>query len=118
MDADLHAVSANSSFYGTFRVTPEVAQGTPLYDLGNRQWDIPRLRELLGEILRKQTEVSDYEVDHVFPEVGHKAVLPNARQITGKEGEEDKKLILLAIQDRTIPAQKQREAVDAAGEGF
>ena len=98
-------VSANGSFYRTFRVTPEETQGNLIYDLGNRQWDIPKLRELLEKLLPQKTEVSDYEVDHVFPEIGHKVMLLNARQIAGKEGAEEKKLILLAIEDRTIPAQ-------------
>ena len=106
LDADLRVVSANSSFYRTFRVIPEQTQGNLIYELGNRQWDIPKLRELLEELLPQKTEVSDYKVDHVFPEIGHKVMLLNARQIAGKEGEEDKKLILLAIEDRTISAQE------------
>ena len=86
LDADLRVVSANSSFYRTFRVTPEETQGNLLYELGNRQWDIPKLRELLGEILPQKTEVSDFEVDHVFPEIGHKMMILNARQIAGQRG--------------------------------
>ncbi len=107
LDADLRVVSANGSFYRTFRVTPEETQGTLLYDLGNRQWDIPKLRELLGELLPLKTEVSDFEVDHVFPEIGHKVMVLNARQIAGKEGGDENKLILLAIEDRTISVQGQ-----------
>jgi len=103
LDGDLRVLLANSSFYRTFRVTREETQGNPLYELGNRQWDIPRLRELLGEILPQKTEVSNFEVDHVFPELGHRVMLINARQIVGKEGEEQQ-IILVAIEDRTIQA--------------
>jgi two-component system CheB/CheR fusion protein len=105
LDANLRVVSANRSFYRTFRVIPEETLGSLLYDLGNRQWDIPKLRELLEELLPHKTEVIDYEVDHVFSKIGHKMMVLNARQIAGKEGEEDKKLILLAIEDCTILTQ-------------
>lgn len=108
LDADLRVVSANSSFYCTFRVTPEETQGNHLYELGSRQWDIPRLRELLDRVLAEKTEISDHEVDHVFPEIGRKVMLLNARQIGGKEGAEENKLILLAIEDRTIPGQARQ----------
>jgi two-component system, chemotaxis family, CheB/CheR fusion protein len=101
LDGDLRIVSANRSFYQTLQVTPEETQGSLLYDLGNRQWDIPRLRELLEEILPNKTEVIDYEMDHVFPEIGLKTMVLNARQMANNEGGEEKKLILLVIEDRT-----------------
>ncbi len=100
IDADLRVVSANSAFYRTFLFTPEETQGNLLYDLGHGQWDIPRLRELLGEIMAQKTEVTDFEVDHVFPELGRKKMLLNARQIDRGGGQEEDKLILLAIEAR------------------
>jgi len=101
LDGDMHVVSANHSFYSMFRVTPEETKGNQLYDLGNRQWDIPRLHELLEEILPKKTVVTDFEVDHIFPEIGHKILFLNARQIVQQEGDETRKLIFLAIEDCT-----------------
>jgi two-component system CheB/CheR fusion protein len=101
LDGEMHVVSVNQSFYRMFGVTPEETEGNLLYDLGNRQWDIPRLHELLEEILPEKTEVRDFEVDHVFPEIGHKLLLLNARQMVHQEGEEGRKLILLAIEDCT-----------------
>ncbi|MEI9478695.1 MAG: chemotaxis protein CheB, partial [Deltaproteobacteria bacterium] len=99
LDGEMQVVSVNQSFYRMFGVTPEETEGNLLYDLGNRQWDIPRLHELLEEILPEKTEVRDFEVDHVFPEIGHKLLLLNARQVVQQEGEEERKLILLAIED-------------------
>ena len=99
LDGDMHVVSVNQSFYRMFGVTPEETEGNLLYDLGNRQWDIPRLHQLLEEILPQKTEVRDFEVDHVFPEIGHKLLLLNAQQMVHQEGEEGRKLILLAIED-------------------
>lgn len=99
LDGDMHVVSVNQSFYRMFGVTPEETEGNLLYDLGNRQWDIPRLHELLEKILPEKTEVRDFEVDHIFPEIGHKLLSLNARQCVHQEGEEGRKLILLAIED-------------------
>jgi PAS domain S-box-containing protein len=101
LDGEIRVVSANDSFYRMFDVTAEETQGNLLYGLGNRQWDIPRLHELLEEILPEKAEVRDFEVDHVFPEIGHKILFLNARQVIRGFGEEERKLILLAIEDVT-----------------
>jgi formate hydrogenlyase transcriptional activator len=49
LDPDLKVIKANPSFYHTFNVNPEQTEGVLIYDLGNRQWDIPQLRKLLEE---------------------------------------------------------------------
>ena len=74
LDGDLKIVSANRSFFQTFKVTPGETLGRLIYDLGNRQWDIPRLRILLEEILPKRTHFGNFEVEHDFPAVGHKII--------------------------------------------
>ena len=99
LDADLHVLSANGSFYRIFRVTPEETIGYFIYDLGNRQWDIPQLRRLLDEILPENTVFNDYEVDHFFQRIGHKIILLNARQIFRKDV--GSHIILLAMEDIT-----------------
>src|SRR4030042_1036911 len=53
LDSDLKVRSANQSFYDTFKVTPKETIGNLIYDLGNSQWNIPKLRELLHDILPK-----------------------------------------------------------------
>src|SRR6266478_2208044 len=70
LDADLRVKRANRSFYQTFQVSPEESENSLLYDLGNRQWDIPRLRTLLEEILPQNTVFNDFEVVHDFPSIG------------------------------------------------
>ena len=99
LNGDLRVVSANPSFYRTFEVTPQEIEGQLLYDLGNRQWDIPALRQLLEEILPKNTQVEDFLMEHEFPRIGRKRMLLNARRIEQEEGH--KQLILLAIEDIT-----------------
>jgi two-component system CheB/CheR fusion protein len=99
LDADLRVILANRSFYQTFQVEPEETEGQLLYDLGDRQWDIPKLRKLLEEILPQHTVFNDYEVEHDFPDIGRRTMLLNAREVRRAEGEE--RLILLAIEDTT-----------------
>ncbi len=99
LDANLRVLSANRSFYETFKVVPAETEGSFIYHLGNRQWDIPMLRTLLEEILPADTEFNDYTVDHVFPSIGHKIMLLNARRI--RQDEPSKEMLLLAIEDIT-----------------
>ena len=107
LDSDLRIVSVNRSFYKSFKVTPEETIGNLIYDLGNRQWDIPRLRTLLEEILPKNNKFDDYEVEHIFSNIGHKIMLLNARRITHKEI--GSQMILLAIEDVTKFRKLERE---------
>ena len=99
LDLDLRVVTANRSFYEFFKVKPEETVGQLIYDLGNKQWDIPRLRELLETILPQQTSFDGYEVEHNFVTIGRRTMLLNARQIQRVSGEEE--IILLAIEDIT-----------------
>jgi PAS domain S-box-containing protein len=99
LDSDLRVLSANRSFYDTFKVTLKETTGNLIYNLGNRQWDIPRLRMLLEDILPKNNKFDNYEVEHVFSSIGHKIMLLNARRIIQKEI--GSQMILLAIEDIT-----------------
>ena len=99
LDADLKIISANRNFYRTFKVTPGETIGSFIYDLGNKQWDIPKLREMLETILPQKTTFDDYEVEHDFSTIGKRIMLLNARQIERVLGKE--RLILLAIEDIT-----------------
>ena len=69
---ELRVRSANESFYRTFQVTREDTEGQAIYDLGNRQWDIPELRRLLEEILPQAKQLGDFVVEHEFETVGRR----------------------------------------------
>jgi PAS domain S-box-containing protein len=105
LDSDLKILTANHSFYETFKAMPAETIGNFIYDLGNRQWDIPKLRVLFENILPNDTVLNGYEVDHVFPGIGRKIILLNARQIFRKNISSH--IILLAMED--ITARKQAE---------
>jgi len=99
LDVDLKIISANRNFYRTFKVTSGETLGSFIYDLGNKQWDIQKLRQLLEETLPKKEAFNDFEVDHNFQDIGHKSMLLNAREIYRKDI--GAKMILLAIEDIT-----------------
>ncbi len=99
LDQDLRVVAVSRSFYELFQVKPEETVGQLIYDLGNKQWDIPKLRELLENILPQQASFDNYEVEHDFTNIGQRIMLLNARQIQRVSGKE--RIILLAIEDIT-----------------
>ncbi len=99
LDEDLRIISANRSFYKTFRVNEQETEGLLIYDLGNRQWNIPALRTLLEKILPEKSVFNDFEVTHSFSHIGERTMLLNARAIKNEKSQE--KLILLSIEDIT-----------------
>src|SRR4029077_12085431 len=100
LDKSLRVKTANRAFYQTFSVLKEQTDGRFIYDLGNGQWDIPRLRTLLEEVLpNNHYSFHDFEVDHDFPAIGRKTMLLNARRFESVDSQPD--LILLAIEDIT-----------------
>src|SRR5476649_1201125 len=97
LDRNLNITSANRAFYQTFRTSPAETEGCHIYDLGNRQWDIPALRTLLESVIPHRASVEGFEVEHDFPTIGRRTMLVNARKIF-RPGEHDG-FILLAIED-------------------
>ncbi|SNQ62830.1 CheR family methyltransferase [Candidatus Methanoperedens nitratireducens] len=99
LDAQLRVKTANQAFYKNFNISPEEIENKFIYNLGKGQWDIPRLRELLEEILPKNSQFQDFEIEHEFPSIGRKIMSLNARRIY-REGT-GTQMILLAIEDIT-----------------
>jgi diguanylate cyclase (GGDEF)-like protein/PAS domain S-box-containing protein len=99
LDGNLIVISASPSFYRIFNVKCENTEKQHIYSLGNRQWDIPKLRELLEDILPHVTTFDNFEVEHNFPDIGKRTMLLNARKIYRKTNKTQ--LILLAFEDIT-----------------
>ena len=99
LDGDLKVITASRSFYQTFQVQPESTEGVLLYELGDGQWNIPSLRELLEKILTTNASFQDFAVEHDFPGIGHKKMLLNARKVYREDIDTGR--ILLAIEDTT-----------------
>ena len=106
LNHSLHVVQANKTFYSTFRARREDTEHRLIYDLGNGQWNIPKLRELLENILPAHSTFRDFEVTHEFEHVGRKVMLLNASEIYNPNAQA--RTILLAIED--VTDRKQAEA--------
>ncbi len=99
LDKDICIKSANQSFCKMFHVTQDESVGISLFKLGNNQWNIPKLRDLLESILIKNKQFQDFEVEHTFPDIGQKTMLLNAHKIVHESSREE--LIVLTISDIT-----------------
>jgi PAS domain S-box-containing protein len=110
LDAKYKVLSANNHFLSSFKVTKEDTVGKNLFELGNHQWDIDTLRELLMKILPTNNPVIDYEVEHNFPYIGKKVMLVNAYRIEFEGQYKDR--ILIAIEDITEKKEIDRRKDD------
>jgi chemotaxis protein methyltransferase CheR len=99
LEPDLTIRFANRSFCDKFSVAPEHAVGRKLYELGNGQWDIPELRSLIETVFPEHEAIEAFEVDRVFPSIGRRVMVLNARKVY-RDGN-DTQQVLLAIEDVT-----------------
>jgi PAS domain S-box len=110
LNQNLQVMEANKSFYETFRTTREATEQHLIWELGNGQWDIPTLRELLENVLPAHSTFRDFEVTHEFEHVGRKVMLLNASEIFNPNAQA--RTILLAIEDVT-DRKRTEEALQA-----
>lgn len=101
LDKELCVMAANESFYRMFQTEIKNTEHKLVYELGDGQWNIPTLRNLLEDILPKNTFFKGFEVNHNFPIVGHKVMILNARQIHFLDDKKFSPIILLAMEDVT-----------------
>jgi PAS domain S-box-containing protein len=95
LDSELRVKTANESFYIHFRVLPPETENCMVYDLGNGQWDIPKLRTFLEEVLPRHSSFKDFEMTHRFESIGRRTMLLSGRQVDNLQR------ILLFIEDVT-----------------
>jgi two-component sensor histidine kinase len=107
LDHDLRVVAANRAFYLTFKVNADKTDGKRLYELGNGEWGGPQLRELLEKVIPEHSVMENYEVEHDFPDIGHRTMCLNARQVFYEKGAHT--TILLGIEDVTERRILERE---------
>ncbi|MGE3779774.1 MAG: ATP-binding protein [Pirellulaceae bacterium] len=110
LDHDLRIKTANRSFYTTFHVSMEETENRLVYDLGNGQWDIPGLRELLDGVLSENKSIHDFEVEHTFPTLGRRTMLLNARPFP--PASKHPELILLAVEDASALRERVEELAE------
>jgi two-component system, chemotaxis family, CheB/CheR fusion protein len=98
LDADLRVIRANRSFYESFQLSPAQAEQKSIFELGDREWDLPSLRSLLSNVRDRDTDVQDFELTQILPAQSQRILLLNARQIRDDLQEQS---ILLSIEDIT-----------------
>jgi two-component system CheB/CheR fusion protein len=104
LDSTLQVVFASRSFYQHFQVTAAETVGRKIYDLGNGQWNIPTLRQLLENILPQKQALDGYVVEHDFPGLGPRRMVLNARRIVPTPGNTESILLaMVAIEPLEIP---------------
>jgi two-component system CheB/CheR fusion protein len=99
LDSKLNIVSTNPAFYAKFQVSSGTIAGRNIFELQNRQWEIPSLKKLLEKVVVEAMVMEDFPVEHTFEKIGKKKMLLNARKIERGTGKEN--LILLAFEDVT-----------------
>lgn len=98
LHADLRVNTTNDAFCQTFHVSKADTENRLIYELGNGQWNIPELRQLLSGILSGKSVLRDFEITQSFPAIGRRMMLLNARRLEPKTGVP---MILLSIEDIT-----------------
>lgn len=107
LDENLVVKTASRSFYQKFRVEEHQTIGLPLVELGNGQWNIPALVELLTNVIPDNITVENYEITHDFETIGQRVMNLNACKIF-REGN-NSRTILLALEDLTDRRQLEAE---------
>ena len=115
LDAKLIVVCANQAFYRTFEVARADTEHRLIYELGSGQWNIPKLREVLDDIAKRDSHIDNFEVEHDFPGIGRKIMSLNGRKLSSNHGDDDNS-ILLAIEDITGRRQAEAERLWLEGE--
>ncbi len=115
LDAKLTVVCANQAFYRTFEVARADTEHRLIYELGSGQWNIPKLREVLDDIAKRDSHIDNFEVEHDFPGIGRKIMSLNGRKLSSNHGD-DNNSILLAIEDITGRRQAEEERLWLEGE--
>jgi chemotaxis protein methyltransferase CheR len=107
LEPDLTIRFANRAFCDKFSVVQEHTVGRKLYELGNEEWDIPKLRIALETIISGEKTFEDFEVEQFFPSIGQRVMCLNACKVY-RPGNKIQ-LILLAIEDVTERVRLERE---------
>ena len=97
LDSDFRVRRANRAFAETFGLEPEEVEGKFIYEIGDKDWDLPELRQLLEDVLPQRKNFEGFEVNHAFARVGQKRLLVDARRI--ESGRRREGVIVLVIRE-------------------
>jgi two-component system sensor kinase len=118
LNTELQVLRANAAFYRTFNLCPADTIGHALYDMADRQWDIPRLRELIEMIRTRGAAVRDCEIEHDFPSIGKRIMLFNGYKLVQPAEQEQRILLTIADTTAAVIAQRQLQGSENMFRGF
>jgi PAS domain-containing protein len=95
LDEKLRVLTANESFCKAFKISLAQAVNRPVSKFGGGQWNIPKLRALLEDVLPRKKSFKDFEVTHKFRGIGCRTMLLSGRQVDHLQR------ILLFVEDIT-----------------
>lgn len=98
LDDRMMVLGASTSFRRDFNIDGPIASGTPIFALGNGEWDTPKLRSLLDATAAGHAEIEAYEMDLDAPG-GHRRLVLNAHKLAYDAP--DHVRILLSVADVT-----------------
>lgn len=111
LDVNLRIVTANQAFCHHFKIPENQLSRVKIYDLADGQWNLPRLRQLLEDILPKNQVMDNFIIDHEFDSLGRRTLRLSARRLVQKTEEEAK--ILIAFEDLTTEKRIEEEMLVA-----
>ncbi len=92
-------ISANKSFYTLFKTSQNKCIGNSFFSIGNNQWNISILKDLLDNLVNKNKEFHQIEVEQDFTQIGTKTLLLNAHIVVQPKNNEE--LVVLTMNDIT-----------------
>ena len=99
LDGDMVVIAASASFFKAFDINEAGAVGELFFSLGDGEWNLPRLKSLLGATLSGAAAVDAYEMDLKFGQPGARSLLLNAHLLSYGDGSQVR--ILLGMTDVT-----------------
>ncbi len=100
LDTDLRVVSANRSFYRSFKLEPQDVERQPLDRIAAGRWNQPALRAVLEKLLAEETAVEDVVIETDGPMSKSGKWIVNARRFEQRGVGEP--LILLAMEHKPV----------------
>ncbi len=103
---DLRVERANRAYYETFDTSPAETENRLLSEIGQGQWNHPRLAGLVAAALKLDEKFDDVEWAYDLPTTGRRTVLLSGRKLYRPGNHTE--AVLLAIDDVTVPRQTEQ----------
>lgn len=81
LDKELRIKSANPAFYSYFKTTELEAEGKAFFDIGTSQWNVSELKAMFKNVLDDKRAIDDYKIKTIFPKIGERTLMLNARSV-------------------------------------